>query len=37
MELLEEQKRYYDARTAEYDKWWERKGKYDLGPEGNRV
>lgn len=34
--ILEEQKRYYDARAEEYDEWWERRGKYDLGPEGNR-
>ena len=33
--LLEEQKAYYEARSAEYDEWWERRGRYDLGPEGN--
>jgi demethylmenaquinone methyltransferase/2-methoxy-6-polyprenyl-1,4-benzoquinol methylase len=29
--LLEEQKAYYDARAGEYDEWWERRGRYDLG------
>src|SRR5688572_25066717 len=35
MDLLAEQRKYYDARAGEYDEWWERKGRYDLGPEGN--
>lgn len=34
-QLLSEQRRYYDARAGEYDEWWERRGRYDLGPEGN--
>jgi demethylmenaquinone methyltransferase/2-methoxy-6-polyprenyl-1,4-benzoquinol methylase len=33
--LLEEQKAYYEARAAEYDEWWERRGRYDLGPRRN--
>jgi demethylmenaquinone methyltransferase/2-methoxy-6-polyprenyl-1,4-benzoquinol methylase len=33
--LLDEQKAYYEARADEYDEWWERRGRYDLGPEGN--
>jgi 2-polyprenyl-3-methyl-5-hydroxy-6-metoxy-1,4-benzoquinol methylase len=28
---------YYRARAAEYDEWWERKGRYDRGPEANAV
>jgi len=35
--LLEEQKAYYEARAAEYDEWWERRGRYDLGPAGNQA
>jgi SAM-dependent methyltransferase len=35
--LLEEQKSYYDARATEYDEWWERRGRYDLGAEGNAL
>lgn len=35
--LLEEQQRYYSARAPEYDQWWLRRGRYDLGPEGNRA
>lgn len=27
---------YYRARAAEYDEWWERRGRYDQGPERNR-
>lgn len=34
--LLKEQKAYYDARSSEYDEWWERRGRYDLGLEGNQ-
>lgn len=33
--LLGEQKAYYEARSSEYDEWWERRGRYDLAPEGN--
>lgn len=35
--LLEEQKSYYEARAAEYDEWWERRGRYDLGAERNAL
>jgi demethylmenaquinone methyltransferase/2-methoxy-6-polyprenyl-1,4-benzoquinol methylase len=33
--LLEGQRRYYDARAAEYDEWFLRRGRYDRGPELN--
>ena len=33
--LLEEQLDYYRKRAAEYDEWWERRGRYDRGPEMN--
>jgi hypothetical protein len=33
--LLAEQKAYYEARASEYDEWWERRGRYDFGPESN--
>ncbi|MFN8379078.1 MAG: class I SAM-dependent methyltransferase [Anaerolineae bacterium] len=29
--LLDEQKAYYRARAAEYDEWFERRGRYDHG------
>jgi SAM-dependent methyltransferase len=28
-----EQKRYYAERAPEYDDWWYRRGRYELGPE----
>lgn len=34
--LLEGQKAYYRARAPEYDEWFERRGRYDMGPELNR-
>jgi SAM-dependent methyltransferase len=34
-DLLEEQLEYYRQRAAEYDEWWERRGRYDRGPEIN--
>jgi len=34
-QLLQEQEAYYEARAAEYEEWWERRGRYDLGEEGN--
>ncbi len=34
-ELLSEQRRYYGARAAEYDAWWERRGRYDRGADAN--
>jgi demethylmenaquinone methyltransferase/2-methoxy-6-polyprenyl-1,4-benzoquinol methylase len=30
-DLLAEQSRYYDARAAEYDDWFYRRGRYDRG------
>ncbi len=34
-ELLSEQRRYYGARAAEYDAWWQRRGRYDRGADVN--
>lgn len=34
-ELLQRQIAYYQARAGEYDDWFYRRGRYDLGPEGN--
>ncbi len=34
-QLLAEQKHYYRARAAEYDAWWERRGRYDRGNAAN--
>jgi len=34
--LLAEQQRYYEQRAPEYDHWWYRQGRYDLGEAGNR-
>ena len=34
--LLDEQVAYYEARAPEYDNWFLRLGKYDLGPEVNK-
>lgn len=33
--LLAEQLTYYRERAAEYDEWWERRGRYDRGPVAN--
>ena len=33
--LLNEQLRYYRARAGEYDRWWNREGRYDRGPEAS--
>lgn len=32
---LEEMAAYYRARAAEYDEWFERRGRYDRGPAAN--
>lgn len=32
-ELLAEQRAFYRARAPEYDRWWQRTGRYDKGPE----
>jgi SAM-dependent methyltransferase len=34
-DVLGEMKRYYAERAPEYDDWWFRRGRYDLGEEGN--
>jgi SAM-dependent methyltransferase len=34
-ELVEEQVSYYRARAPEYDRWFHRLGRYDLGPAEN--
>jgi 2-polyprenyl-3-methyl-5-hydroxy-6-metoxy-1,4-benzoquinol methylase len=31
--VLSEQVQYYRARAAEYDEWWDRRGRYDRGPD----
>ena len=31
--LLAEQVAYYRARSAEYDQWWQRQGRFDRGVE----
>ena len=33
--LLDEQLDYYKERAAEYDEWWERRGRFDRGPDAN--
>ena len=33
--FLARQQEYYRARASEYDEWWERRGRYDHGPEEN--
>jgi SAM-dependent methyltransferase len=33
--LLNEQLNYYRARAGEYDRWWNRDGRYDRGAEAN--
>jgi SAM-dependent methyltransferase len=33
--LLGEQLGYYRARAGEYDRWWNREGRYDRGAEAN--
>jgi hypothetical protein len=35
--FLAGQQEYYRARAPEYDEWWERRGRYDHGPEANAV
>ena len=32
-DLLAEQRSYYRARAAEYDEWWQRRGRFDRGEE----
>jgi demethylmenaquinone methyltransferase/2-methoxy-6-polyprenyl-1,4-benzoquinol methylase len=33
--LLDEQRAYYRARAREYDRWWERTGRFDRGADAN--
>ena len=35
-QLLEEQRRFYQARAPEYDEWWQRVGRYDRGDDDRR-
>jgi demethylmenaquinone methyltransferase/2-methoxy-6-polyprenyl-1,4-benzoquinol methylase len=35
--ILDEQMAYYRARAAEYDEWFFRRGRHDLGPEHRRL
>jgi SAM-dependent methyltransferase len=32
-ELFAAQRAYYQARAPEYDEWWQRRGRFDRGPE----
>jgi SAM-dependent methyltransferase len=32
-DLLADQRSFYRARAPEYDQWWQRRGRYDNGPE----
>ena len=34
--ILEEQISYYRARAPEYDEWFLRKGRYDVGADDNQ-
>jgi ubiquinone/menaquinone biosynthesis C-methylase UbiE len=34
--VVDEQVAYYRARAAEYDEWWNRRGRYDRGHEATR-
>jgi demethylmenaquinone methyltransferase/2-methoxy-6-polyprenyl-1,4-benzoquinol methylase len=36
-EFLVRQQAYYAARAPEYHEWWDRRGRYDHGPEANAV
>jgi SAM-dependent methyltransferase len=31
--LLADQRSFYRARAPEYDQWWQRRGRYDCGPD----
>ncbi|MBX7212429.1 MAG: methyltransferase domain-containing protein [Thermoflexales bacterium] len=35
--ILHAQQAYYEARAAEYDEWWLRRGRYDRGPALNQT
>ncbi len=32
-DLRADQRSFYRARAAEYDQWWQRRGRYDHGPD----
>jgi SAM-dependent methyltransferase len=32
-DLLADQRAFYEARAPEYDEWWQRRGRYDCGPD----
>jgi SAM-dependent methyltransferase len=32
-DLLSDQRAFYRARAPEYDQWWQRRGRYDHGPD----
>jgi demethylmenaquinone methyltransferase/2-methoxy-6-polyprenyl-1,4-benzoquinol methylase len=34
--LLADQRAFYRARAPEYDEWWQRRGRYDQGPDDAR-
>lgn len=36
-DVLDEQMSYYRARAPEYDEWWARRGRYELGPDATRA
>ncbi len=36
-QIFEEQIAYYRARAVEYEEWYHRQGRYDHGPQWNRV
>jgi SAM-dependent methyltransferase len=33
VDLLADQRAFYRARAPEYDQWWQRRGRYDHGPD----
>jgi SAM-dependent methyltransferase len=35
-DLLAEQRAFYRARAPDYDEWWQRRGRYDRGPDRAR-
>jgi SAM-dependent methyltransferase len=36
-ELLADQRAFYRRRAPEYDEWWQRRGRYDHGPDEERA
>jgi len=35
LSIINKQQEYYNKRAQEYDQWWFRQGKFDLGTQGN--